>query len=84
MRRFAAARFEARRLAAALAGALALACAPLPAQPQPRKPAATATAPSLSASQRVMAGSPLAVLVGRVPDGARLAIARPTDPPATA
>jgi hypothetical protein len=84
VRRFAAARFEARRLAAALAGALALACAPLPAQPQPRKPAPTATAPSLSASQRVMAGSPLAVLVGRVPDGARLAIARPTDPPATA
>ncbi len=82
MRRFAAARLAAARFAAALAGALALACAPLSAQPQPRKPAATA--PSLSASQRVMAGSPLAVLVGRVPDGARLAIARPADPPATA
>ncbi len=77
-------RFASARLARVVAGALALACAPLPAQPQPRKPAATATAPSLSASREVMAGSPLAVLVGRAPDGARLAIARPADPPATA
>lgn len=42
------------------------------------------TGPTLSASQRVMAGSPLSVLTTRAPEGARLAIARPTDPPATA
>ncbi|WP_376986775.1 hypothetical protein [Bosea sp. R86505] len=42
------------------------------------------TGPTLSASQRVMAGSPLTVLTTRAPEGSRLAIARPTDPPATA
>ncbi|HEV2553176.1 MAG TPA: hypothetical protein VGV17_05375 [Bosea sp. (in: a-proteobacteria)] len=42
------------------------------------------TGPTLSASQRVMAGSPLSVLTTRAPEGARLAIARPADPPATA
>ena len=40
--------------------------------------------PALSASQRVMAGSPLSVLATRAPEGSRLAIARPADPPATA
>jgi hypothetical protein len=75
-------RFAAARLARALAGALALACAPLPALPQTRKPAPSA--PSLAASREVMAGSPLAVIVGRAPQGARLAIARPADPAATA
>jgi len=77
-------RLAGARPAWALAGALALSCAPLPAQPQTRKPTATATAPSLSASREVMAGSPLAVIVGRAPQGARLAIARPADPPTTA
>jgi hypothetical protein len=57
------------------------------AQPQlqaPRKPAAPALAPALSASGSLMAGSMLSVFVSRAPDGARLAIARPADPPSTA
>ncbi len=47
-------------------------------------PACAQTAPSgaarLSASQRVMAGSMLSVSVERPPQGARLAIAHPSDP----
>lgn len=42
------------------------------------------TGPTLSASQRVMAGSPLSVLTTRAPEGARLAIARPADPAGSA
>jgi hypothetical protein len=40
--------------------------------------------PALSASQRLMAGSPLNVLTTRAPEGARLAIARPADPAGSA
>lgn len=66
--------------------ALSPAAAPSQAQAQQqtsRKPQQP-TGPALSASQRVMAGSPLNVLTTRAPDGARLAIARPADAPATA
>ncbi|MDP3318545.1 MAG: hypothetical protein Q8S58_05395, partial [Bosea sp. (in: a-proteobacteria)] len=57
--------------------ALSSANAQAPAQSQAsRKPAQPAGA-GLSASQRVMAGSPLSVFVSRAPEGARLAIARP-------
>lgn len=58
-----------------------LACA----QTKPARPtAASPPGPALSASQSVMAGAMLGVLVSRAPDGARLAIARPTDPPVRA
>ena len=56
--------------------------APLFAQAQPR---ATKPQPSsFSASRSLMAGSMLSVFVSRAPEGARLAIARPADPPASA
>lgn len=79
-----------RRLVLLAAAALPLA-ALLPAgapsqaqaQQQPRKPPQP-TGPTLSASQRVMAGSPLNVLTTRAPEGARLAIARPADPAGSA
>jgi hypothetical protein len=54
------------------------------AQSQASRKPSQPTGPTLSASQRVMAGSPLSVLTTRAPEGARLAIARPADPPATA
>ncbi|WP_439496730.1 hypothetical protein [Bosea sp. (in: a-proteobacteria)] len=47
---------------------------------QPRPPAP----PTLSASRSVMAGTMLSVFVGKAPDAALLAIARPTDAPETA
>ena len=52
----------------------------------PRKPAAPAkpaakNAPALSAARSIMAGAPLSVFLTNKPDGARLAIARPGDPP---
>jgi hypothetical protein len=73
------------RLVLLAAAALPLAVlSPASAQSQgPRKPPHP-TGPTLSASQRVMAGSPLSVLTTRAPEGSRLALARPTDPPATA
>lgn len=64
--------------------ALASAHAQAPAQPPTSRKPPLPGGPALSASQRVMAGSPLSVLASRAPEGARLAIARPTDPPATA
>ena len=65
--------------------ALAAMAAPLTAQAQPRRPAAAApTGPAISASQRVMAGSMLSVIVSRAPPGARLAIARPDSPASSA
>ncbi|MDP3410553.1 hypothetical protein [Bosea sp. (in: a-proteobacteria)] len=66
--------------------ALSLAGAPSQTQAQQqasRKPPQPA-GPALSASQRVMAGSPLSVLASRAPEGARLAIARPADPAGSA
>lgn len=74
-----------RRLVLLAAAALPLAVlSPASAQSQgPRKPPQP-TGPTLSASQRVMAGSPLSVLASRAPEGARLAIARPADPAGTA
>ncbi len=80
-----------RRLVLLAAAALPLAAlspmgAPSQAQAQQqvsRKPPQPA-GPTLSASQRVMAGSPLNVLTTRAPEGARLAIARPADPAGSA
>jgi hypothetical protein len=43
-----------------------------------------ASGPTLSASRSVMAGSMLNVFVSRAPQGARLAIARPSDPASVA
>jgi Ca-activated chloride channel family protein len=54
------------------------------AQSQPSRKPPQPTGPTLSASQRVMAGSPLSVLTTRAPEGARLAIARPADPAGSA
>ena len=51
--------------------------APAPGIAQPRLPP---TGPSLSASRSVMAGSMLTVFINGKPAGARLAIARPSDP----
>ncbi|MBN9451016.1 MAG: hypothetical protein J0I42_03610 [Bosea sp.] len=45
-----------------------------------QKPAPRQSQPSLSAARSIMAGAPLSVLLGNVPRGARLAIARPDDP----
>ncbi len=74
-----------RRLVLLAAVLLPLAAlSPASAQSQASRKPPQPAGPSLSASQRVMAGSPLNVLASRTPDGARLAIARPTDPPATA
>ena len=47
---------------------------------QTKKPAAAATGPFLSAARSIMAGAPLSVFLSRAPQGARLAIARPSDP----
>ncbi len=63
---------------------LAMLLAPLLAQAQPRQQTAPPSGPTLSASRNLMAGSMLSVLVSRAPAGARLAIARPTDPPSSA
>lgn len=59
--------------------------APLPAQAQPRqqKPVPP-SGPAISAARSLMAGSMLGVFVSRAPAGARLAIARPSDPPGSA
>lgn len=54
-------------------------------QAQPRRPAApTPAGPAISASQSIMAGSMLSVIVSRAPPGARLAIARPDSPASSA
>ncbi len=71
-------------MAALPLAALASAHAQAPAQPATARKPPQPGGPALSASQRVMAGSPLSVLASRAPEGARLAIARPSDPPATA
>jgi Ca-activated chloride channel family protein len=63
---------------------LAMLLAPLLAQAQPRQQSAPPSSPALSASRNLMAGSMLSVLVSRPPAGARLAIARPSDPPSSA
>jgi hypothetical protein len=63
---------------------LALLLAPLVAQAQPRRQAPVPSAPTMSASRSLMAGSMLSVMVSRAPAGARLAIARPADPPNSA
>jgi Ca-activated chloride channel family protein len=74
-----------RRLILLAAAALPLAVlSPASAQQQASRKPPQPAGPTLSASQRVMAGSPLSVLTNRTPEGSRLAIARPTDPPATA
>ena len=67
---------------AAVIGLVAL--TPLFAQAQPRQPKPQLTGPALSASRNLMAGSMLNAFVSRAPKGARLAIARPSDPPASA
>jgi hypothetical protein len=69
-------------LAAVLLPLAALSSASAQSQASRRPP--QTTGPTLSASQRVMAGSPLSVLTTRAPEGARLAIARPADPAGSA
>lgn len=76
-----------RRQAGALSRrALLLAACSLPAlaaaQTRPAKRAADG--PALSAAKTIMAGAPLSVFLTRPPRGARLAIARPEDPAASA
>lgn len=44
------------------------------------KPPARPPQPSLSAARSIMAGAPLSVFLSNMPEGARLAIARPDDP----
>lgn len=63
---------------------LAMLLAPRLAEAQPRRQAPAPSTPALSASQSLMAGSMLSVLVSRAPTDARLAIARPADPPNSA
>lgn len=63
---------------------LAMLLAPRLAEAQPRRQAPAPSALALSASQSLMAGSMLSVMVSRAPAGARLAIARPADPPNSA
>lgn len=63
---------------------LAVVLAPLCAQAQTRRPTAPPAGPAISASQRVMAGSMLSVVVSRAPAGARLAVARPGSPASSA
>ncbi len=73
---------------AALLALAMVALAAIPASPsaqaQPRRPAAPPAGPVISASQRVMAGSMLSVIVSHAPAGARLAIARPGSPATSA
>ena len=45
-----------------------------------QKPAPGSSQPSLSAARTIVAGAPLSVFLTRMPQGARLAIARPDDP----
>ncbi len=54
------------------------------AQAQPAKPPRPAQGPSLSAPRSLMAGAMASAFVNRAPAGARLAIARPSDPPEAA
>ena len=66
-------------MTALLLGAIAL---PSVSDAQSRKPAPAApAAPSLSAPRSLMAGAAITVFASRAPSGARLAIARPDDPP---
>jgi len=67
----------------AVAGFAALLTPGLAGAQQPRA-SRTPAGPSLSASRSVMAGSMLSVFLSRMPAGARLAIARPNDPAASA
>lgn len=80
---------SAKALRAKLAGARTLIAltamlAPLCAQAQTRRPATPPAGPAISASQRVMAGSMLSVMVSHAPAGARLAVARPGSPASSA
>lgn len=55
-----------------------------PAAAQPQRPPRPAQGPSLSAPRTLMAGAMANTFVSRAPAGARLAIARPGDPPEAA
>lgn len=63
---------------------LALAGLATPAFAQPPKPARPVQGPALSAPRSLMAGAMASAFVSRAPAGARLAIARPSDPPEAA
>ena len=63
---------------------LALAGLATPASAQPPKPARPVQGPALSAPRSLMAGAMASAFVSRAPAGARLAIARPSDPPEAA
>lgn len=65
---------------------VAAALAPMLAAAQTKKPpvATRSEGPSLSTARSIVAGAPLSVFLTRAPSGARLAIARPDDPPQTA
>lgn len=65
-------------------GALLLWLAAAPALAQPSKPLRAGSGPSLSAPRSLMAGAMASAFVSRAPAGARLAIARPSDPPEAA
>lgn len=58
--------------------------AAVPALAQQQKPQRPAQGPSLSAPRSLMAGAMASTFVSRAPAGARLAIARPGDPPEAA
>lgn len=72
-----------RSAVALLAFAVVAASAPGLAQQSRQRPA-TPPAPMLSASRSSMAGAMLSVLVGKAPQSAVIAIARPADPAETA
>lgn len=63
---------------------LALAGLAGPAFAQPPKPGRPVQGPALSAPRSLMAGAMASTFVSRAPAGARLAIARPGDPPESA
>jgi len=64
---------------------VAASLSPALAASQSKKPSsARAEGPALSTARSIMAGAPLNVFLNRAPAGARLAIARPDDPPHTA
>jgi len=78
---------DGRRLGGALSRRTLLlaACSlPIGAGAQTRPAKRQAEEPALSAARSIMAGAPLSVFLTRPPQAARLAIARPEDPPATA
>lgn len=73
-----------RALAAALALAASLPGLPLAASAQQSRPQRPPPGPSLSAPRSLMAGAMATAFISRAPAGARLAIARPADPPESA